>query len=94
MDAALVRSALERALAVAREGEKATPTVAAPKQLARYLSFQKLTGPALDAVLRVLDGDEGFRARVLATTTPEDVTAAGWLALSRPPDAPVSTQRT
>ena len=84
VDPSVVRSALERALEVARQGEEATPTVAAPKALARYLSFQKLTGPALAAVLRVLETDDGFRARVLAATSPEDVTAAGWLALSRP----------
>ncbi len=84
MDPSVVRSALERALEVARQGEEATPTVAAPKALARYLSFQKLTGPASAAVLRVLETDDGFRARVLAATSPEDVTAAGWLALSRP----------
>lgn len=85
MDPGVVRSALERALEVAREGVEATPTVAAPKALTRYLSFQKLTGPALAAVLRVLDDDEGFRQRVLAATAPGDVTAAGWLALTRPP---------
>lgn len=85
MDPGVVRSALERAIEVARQGVEATPTVAAPKELVPYLSFQKLTGPALAAVLRVLDGDDGFRSRVLAATPPEDVTAAGWLALSRPP---------
>jgi len=85
VDPAAVRSALERALEVARQGVEATPTVAAPKELTRYLTFQKLTGPALAAVLRVLDGDDDFRARVLAATAPADVTAAGWLALSRPP---------
>ena len=84
MDPSVVRSALERALEVARQGVEATPTVAAPKALARYLSFQKLTGPASAAVLRVLETDDGFRTRVLAATSPEDVNAAGWLALSRP----------
>lgn len=84
MDPAVVRSALERALEVARQGEEATPTVAAPRELARYLTFQKLTGPARAAVLRVLDTDDGFRARVLAATEPDDIAAAGWLALSRP----------
>ena len=79
-----MRPALERALEVARQGEAATPTVAAPKELVRYLDFQKLTGPALAAVLRVLDRDDDFRRRVLASTTPEEIGAAGWLALSRP----------
>ncbi|MET0737272.1 MAG: NYN domain-containing protein [Acidimicrobiales bacterium] len=84
MDPAVVRPALERALEVARQGVAATPSVAAPKELVRYLDFQKLTGPALAAVQRVLDSDDDFRRRVLASTTPEDIGAAGWLALSRP----------
>ena len=84
MDPAAVRPALERALEVARQGVAATPTVAAPKELVRYLDFQKLTGPALGAVQRVLDRDDDFRRRVLASTTPEEIGAASWLALSRP----------
>ena len=80
----LVRAALERALEVARQGEAASPPVAAPKELAPYLSFQKLTGPALAAVLRVLDADEDFRSRVVDETPPDAVDAAGWLALCRP----------
>jgi predicted RNA-binding protein with PIN domain len=84
VDPAAVRPALERALEVARQGVAATPSVAAPKELVRYLDFQKLTGPALAAVQRVLDGDDDFRRRVLASTTPEEIGAAGWLALSRP----------
>lgn len=85
MEPAVVRALLDRALEVAREGEAARPVVSAPKELVRYLGFQRLTGPALDTVWRVLDGDEAFRARVLEATTPEEVGAAGWLALVRPP---------
>ncbi len=80
----MVRSGLERALEVAREGQEATPKVAPPKELTRYLAFQKLTGPALAAVLRVLDADDQFRERVLGATRPAEVSAAGWLVLSRP----------
>jgi hypothetical protein len=85
VDPALVRSALERALVVAREGEGTTPRVPAPKELARYLGFSRLTGPALGAVLRVLDGDDEFRTRVRDATDPAALDAAGWLALARPP---------
>jgi hypothetical protein len=80
----VVRAALERALEVARAGEEADPAVPAPKELAPYLSFQKLTGPALAAVLRVLDADEAFRSRVAEETAADEVDAAGWLALTRP----------
>ena len=84
LDPTAVRSALERAMEVARSGQEATPAVAAPKELVRYLSFQKLTGPALAAVLRALDRDDAFRQRVLDATAPGSISAAGWLALSRP----------
>jgi len=80
-----VRPLLERALQVARDGEEATPRERAPKELTPFLSFTKLSGPAAQAVWRVLDVDEAFRARVLATTTADDVGVHGWLALTRPP---------
>jgi hypothetical protein len=79
-----VRSALERALEVARQGEEATPRQTAPKELGPYLAFQKLTGPALAAVWRVLDTDVAFRERVLEATPATSIDAIGWLALSRP----------
>jgi len=85
VDPELVRSALERALAVARSGERATPAVPAPKELGPYLRFQKLPAAALAPVLRVLDADRGFRERVLDETAATEVDAAGWLALSQPP---------
>lgn len=66
-------------MAVAREGEADD----VPKELARYLSFQKLGGPALAAVAKALD-DDGFRSLVLASTSSDDVDAAGWLFLTRP----------
>lgn len=79
-----MRSALERAVEVARRGEEATPVVPAPKELQPYLRFRQLAGAALGAVLRVLDTDIEFRQRVLDATTPGEVDAAGWLALTRP----------
>jgi Mg2+ and Co2+ transporter CorA len=79
-----VRSALERALEVARQGEAAEPVVPAPRELTPYLGFRQLSGPAAVTVRRLLDEDEDFRGRVVAATTPEEVDAAGWLFLTRP----------
>jgi YacP-like NYN domain len=85
VDPEQVRSLLERAVAVAREGEAATPVVPAPKELQPVLRFRTLPGPALATVLRLLDEDEAFLARVREATSAEDLDAAGWLALERPP---------
>lgn len=85
MEPALVRSALERAVEVARDGEATDPAVPAPRELAKVLAFRQLTGPALDTVARLVDDDEAFRARVVEATGPDQVDAAGWLFLCRPP---------
>jgi predicted RNA-binding protein with PIN domain len=85
VDPDLVRTALERAVEVAREGEEATPATAAPKELQPFLHFRQLTGPARAAVLRLLETDDEFRRRVREATAPDALDAAGWLLLERPP---------
>jgi predicted RNA-binding protein with PIN domain len=69
---------------VAREGERATPTVPAPTQLRRYLNFARLPEPALVVARRVLDDDPDFRERVARSTGEVVVGRAGWLFLDRP----------
>lgn len=81
---ALLRPALEAAVAVAREGERATPAVPAPAPLRRYLSFARLPDPALEVARRVLDDDEEFRRRVAELADESVVGRAGWLFLARP----------
>lgn len=81
---ALLRPALEAAVAVARDGERATPPVMAPGPLRRYLSFARLPDPALEVAKRVLDDDDGFRARVAAAVDEDVVGRAGWVFLTRP----------
>ena len=68
---------------VAREGERATPVVAAPTQLRRYLNFARLPDPALEVARRVLDDDPAFRERVAMSTGEVVVGRAGWLFLDR-----------
>jgi predicted RNA-binding protein with PIN domain len=80
----LLRPALEAAMQVARAGEAADPTEPAPPALRRYLNFARLPAPALDIARRVIDEDEGFRRRVAAKLSEQDVGEAGWLWLTRP----------
>lgn len=81
---ALLRPALEAAVAVAREGEEETPSVPAPSPLRPFLRFAKLPTAALAATRRALDADDEFRARVAEAATKEGVGRAGWLYLTRP----------
>jgi predicted RNA-binding protein with PIN domain len=69
---------------VAREGERASPSVPAPTQLRRYLNFARLPDPALEVARRVLDDDAEFRDRVARSTSEVVVGRAGWLFLQRP----------
>lgn len=81
---ALLRPALEAAVAVARDGERSTPPNPAPGPLRRYLSFARLPDPALEVARRVLDDDEGFRTRVAGAVDEQTVGRAGWVFLTRP----------
>jgi predicted RNA-binding protein with PIN domain len=69
---------------VARQGERATPVVAAPSLLRRYLNFARLPDPALEVARRVLDDDDAFRRRVADAYDEGAVGRAGWLFLHRP----------
>jgi predicted RNA-binding protein with PIN domain len=81
---ALLRPALEAAISVARDGERATPPTPAPNLLKRYLSFARLPDPALDVARRVLEDDDDFRSRVADAVDEDDVGRAAWVWLTRP----------
>lgn len=80
----LLRPALEAAVAVARDGEDATPAVPAPAPLRPFLQFTKLPAKAVGAARRAVDSDEEFRVRVAEIVSEEVVGRAGWLWLTRP----------
>jgi predicted RNA-binding protein with PIN domain len=82
--AGVIRRAVEAALAVARAGLTADPVMPPPTALRRYLTFAKQTPRSLDAVARVVEADDEFRARVAAAVDEDDVGRAGWLWLTRP----------
>ena len=75
---------MEAAFAVARAGLTADPVVPPPHALRPYLAFAKLNPRSLDAIARVVEGDDAFRARVAEVVDEDDVGRAGWLWLARP----------
>jgi predicted RNA-binding protein with PIN domain len=69
---------------VARRGLTDEPPVVPPAGLRRYLGFTRLSTAALQAIARVVDSDDAFRARVAAAVDEDEVGRAGWLWLARP----------
>jgi predicted RNA-binding protein with PIN domain len=62
----------------------ADPVVPPPAPLRPYLTFSRLTTHSLEAIARVVDRDDGFRARVAEAVSESEVGRAGWLWLARP----------
>ena len=60
------------------------PPVVPPAGLRRYLGFTRLSTATLQAIARVVDGDDEFRAHVAGEVDEADVGRAGWLWLTRP----------
>ena len=81
---ALVRPALQLAVAVARAGLEADPAVEAPRALRPFLRFARLPDHALGAVRRALENDPEFRSRVAGAAEEKALGRAAWLFLSRP----------
>jgi predicted RNA-binding protein with PIN domain len=82
----LLRPAVELALEIARAGEELRPPVPVPVGLRPFVRFDRLPGPAVDAVRRVVDGEAALRARTaeVARQAGIDVGRAGELWLDRP----------
>jgi predicted RNA-binding protein with PIN domain len=81
-----LRPAVELALEIARAGEELRPPVPVPARLRPFVRFDRLPGPAIEAVRRVVDGEEALRARTaeVARQAGIDVGRAGELWLDRP----------
>lgn len=74
---------VELALGVARTGEEGDPPVPAPSSLRRFYAFSRLPPAAVDHVVRVLDSDDEFRARVAEAALEDALGRVGWLWLTR-----------
>ena len=77
-------SALEFAVAMAREGQKIKPPLKYPSGLKQFLKQPRLTAAALPAVRRAVEADDTFRTRLSAGALPELVDDIGRLWLARP----------
>jgi predicted RNA-binding protein with PIN domain len=78
-----LRSALQFAVDIAREGQKRKPPIKYPAGLKRYLQMPRLPKEALSGVRRVIEADEAFRSLIAKAATPELVDAVGLVWLSR-----------
>jgi predicted RNA-binding protein with PIN domain len=78
-----LRSALEFAVVMAREGQKIKPPLKSPPELKKYFQLNRLPSAALAAVRRAVEGDETFRTRLAAGAIPELVDEIGRVWLTR-----------
>ncbi len=83
-DHRLLRSALEFAVTMAREGRKFKPPMKSPKGLDKYLKVARLPAASLGSIRRVIEADEPFRTRIAVGALPELVDPIGRLWLGRP----------
>jgi predicted RNA-binding protein with PIN domain len=81
LEARYLRSALEFAVAMAREGQKIRPPLKFPAELRKYFKMTRIPNGALPAIKRVVESDDVFRNRLAAGALPELVDAIGraWL---------------
>jgi predicted RNA-binding protein with PIN domain/uncharacterized coiled-coil protein SlyX len=84
IEARRLRSALEFAVLMAREGRKFKPPLRSPKGLEKYFRMTRIPTASLGAIRRLVDGDDGFRTRIAAGALPELVDPVGKLWLERP----------
>lgn len=79
-----LRSAIEYAVTMAREGRKFKPPMKSPKGLDKYLKMAHLPSASLGAIRRAIEADEPFRTRIAVGALPELVDPIGKLWLERP----------
>ena len=79
-----LRSALEFAVLMAREGRKFKPPIKHSKALDKYIKMARIAGKSLPSIRRTVEADEVFRTRIAAGALPELVDPIGKLWLERP----------
>lgn len=85
LDIRHLRSALEYAVLIVREGQKLKPPLAYPPELKRYLKMARLPAAALPAVRRLVESDDEFRTRIAQGAVPDLVDEIGRTWLRREP---------
>jgi predicted RNA-binding protein with PIN domain len=84
LEARHLRSALDFAVAMAREGQKIKPPLKFPPELRKYFKLARIPNGALPAIKRVVEADDVFRRRLAAGALPELVDEIGRAWLMRP----------
>jgi predicted RNA-binding protein with PIN domain len=84
IDTRHLRSALEFAMAMVREGQKLKPPLRYPAALKKYLKLPRLTATALPGVRRAIEVDDEFRTALGVGALEELVDPIGRLWLQRP----------
>ncbi|MCB0967131.1 MAG: NYN domain-containing protein [Ilumatobacter sp.] len=79
-----LRSAVEYAVLIAREGQKIKPPLAYPAPLKRYFDAERIPSSVLASLVRAVEGDDEFRTRIARGAVPELVDEIGRLWLARP----------
>lgn len=69
---------------MAKEGRKFKPPMKYPKGLDKYLKVARIPSTSLSSIRRIVEADDGFRARIAAGALPELVDPIGKLWLERP----------
>jgi predicted RNA-binding protein with PIN domain len=80
-----LRSALEFAVLMAREGRKFKPPMKYPKGLDAFIKMPRVPNGSLGSLRRLVESDDAFRTRIAAGALPELVDPIGKLWLERPP---------
>jgi predicted RNA-binding protein with PIN domain len=80
----VLRSALEFAVTMAREGQKFKPPLKYPAPLRKFFNVARIPTGSLPQIQRAIEADELFRTRIAAGALPELVDPIGRLWLTRP----------
>ncbi len=84
IDARHLRSALEFAVTMAREGQKIKPPLKYPAALRKFIGMARIPAAALPPLRRAVEADPTFRGRIAVGAIPELVDPIGRLWLARP----------
>lgn len=84
LDTRHLRSALEYAVLIVREGQKLKPPLAHPPGFRKYLKSSRIPTTSLPALRRLIEGDDEFRARIARGAVPDLVDEIGRTWLQRP----------
>lgn len=84
LDTRHLRSALEYAVLIVREGQKLKPPLPYPAGLKKYLKLSRVPAASLPGLRRLIEADDEFRTRIALGAVPDLVDEIGRVWLQRP----------